>query len=285
MCKLHVRFTFQRWPPKPRWAPGVWDCRHSIPGQAVGPAGLSAVPGLVLCWVLPCLALRCLLNTIRGKKNYLRVAFCHSTAHKHTPPAQPGTPCCPSASQNLDLPFCKVPAAAEALWDRNSSSYFCLEVSDHNQSHGCNALSAQCMDLPFHPSHSSLLLWYAEDFLIFTGLTSPELPRQRWGAGGLVWPSRLLAHPQLMAEHIFHWNLCWNNSQKNLLLPPLTPLPFRFSIRHTLSWARHFTLTGVLSLLIHRLRKTALYSLQATDALKSFAEITLWKSLRKSMVL
>lgn len=48
---------------------------------------------------------------------------------------------------------------------------------------------------------------------------------------------------------------------------------------------RHFTLTGVLSLLIHRLRKTALYSLQAIDALKSFAKITLWKSLRKSMVL
>lgn len=66
---------------------------------------------------------------------------------------------------------------------------------------------------------------------------------------------------------------------------PLPALPSGFSISHTLSRAGRFTLIAVLSLLIHRLRKSALYSLQVTDTLKGFAEITTQKHLTKSMVL
>lgn len=178
---------------KPCRAPGTW---HSIPGQPGGPAG-----ALWLCldsprgcgWLF--LTHRCSLSTIHGKKNDLRVALCLFA--KSCPQPEPASPAwdslLPLSSQKLFLPSCKVPATAEALWDRNSFSYFWLEVPDHNQSRGCPALPAV---LPLHPVTPLC------DMLRNSDIYRPDKPGTAWTKAGGWWIS--VAIQSSWAEHIFH---------------------------------------------------------------------------------
>lgn len=123
--------------------------------------------------------------------------------------------------------------------------------------------------------------------MIFTCLMSPELPGQRWASWQISTATPDLRHScSLWAEHAFHRSFCGNDHQDELLLliSPYTP-SLQTQHQSCTKLSGRSTLIAVLSSLIHRLRKTALYSLQAIDALKGFAEITIRRSLTKSTLI
>lgn len=94
MCKLHVSFNSNS---EPKALPSSWG--HRAAGTAslarlCGPAGALCLQGCLDCscgCVLLCLTHKSLLDTIHGKKNYLRVAFCLAIA-KSCPQPDPTSP-------------------------------------------------------------------------------------------------------------------------------------------------------------------------------------------------
>lgn len=202
---------------------------------------------------------------IHGKKNYLRVALCLTVA-KSCPQPDPTSPAwepsLPRRPRKLNLPFCKVSGTAEPAQDGDSFSYFWLNVSDHKPV----LLSCVCGYLPFIPHiATSVICWGLFDIY---RLDKPRTARTKADALTVQCGHPIpLAHAQLVGRAHFSPKLLLKRSSKlaAAVRVPLPPLPLGFRSSHTLSRAGRFTLIAVLSWLIHRLRKTALYSLQATD--------------------
>lgn len=135
--------------------------RHSIPGQAVWAGALCLQ--VCLDWscgcVLLCLTHRCLLNTIHGKKHFLRVAFCRTIA-KLCPEPDPASPAwdslLPSAPKSWTCP-----SARSLLLLRPSGTETAFPVFDWKCLIITRAVTAMLSQLcvwisPFHPSHPHL---------------------------------------------------------------------------------------------------------------------------------
>lgn len=142
-----------------------------------GPAGalcLQVCLGSPCGCVLLCLTHRGLLNTAHGKKNYLRGAFCLTIA-KSCPQADPASPAWDSL-----LPL-SLPKAGPALLQGPCYCWGPFPIFDWKCLPITRAMAAMLSSVCglALPSLTPPPVWYAEDFLIFPGLTSLELPGQR----------------------------------------------------------------------------------------------------------